>query len=317
MALVIYIVIESTLLFLGLGFSFDLVLANSPQYQATWLVIIGTGLVGLSLGLLFAWQAAQIFTKSLATFWLWLYSLATAWLIGAIIFYWQANSPDAIWQPVAMAITFGTVPGLLLGAIFTWKAPTPFRKQTIAATTLVNVAPVIFDDPPTTRTPLLPQSENFATSHIPALPEFQNSSATNSLPASQSSQAVANRAALRAAQVNEAFRLRQTMKLSKELKKLEQLYKPSQSQLVELENGELVVILNVSIYLGNLSFYIVCDESYPRQAPKKVHVEVVRSNTNATIELPYDTHLLNQWHDDYSLETIVKDAILQVEEALI
>ena len=290
-SLIIYIVVEALVLTVGIGFGMDFVLSEQPGSSINWPVITGCTVIGLLLGLLFAWLVTQIFLRPPKTFWLWVYTFISGWFIGGLSFYLRAGSTNNPWQVTGMATTFGTLPGLFIGIFLSWKAASRQTIMTIADD-------VDYNDRDSTTLNAKSNYDNLFNAQekeIVLKPELSTTSVL----------------------INDPRLERLQQFLYQELVTLETIFDGTEGQLLKLENQLAAITFEVPLHSGSLIFYIVFNTQYPHHAPESVMLELLDFESSLSSKFNYNDQVLHSWRKGNSLETIVKDGISQVEEVLI
>lgn len=292
--LLAFIVVESVVLFSGCGLAFNLAI---DSHNLNLPLVVGCGVAGLALGLVFAWLVRRFFDKAPAVGWVWAYTFLSGWVIGGGVYYLTVAEADRPWVLIAMSCCLGTLPGLGMGWLLARIRPALWLKVPAPENTQAGQA--LFAAP--LAVPTLAPGESGVPLLAPVGPGPVMGSALVVSPPSFYDPAVLQK------------------RLKEETVQLEVAHPGSSSEVVPLAADRAAVIFNMVNYLGQLKFYIVCGADYPAEAPEEVFLEFVPAGQEnaAPVSIDYEGAALDEWQPGYDLEAIVKDAALQVEESMI
>jgi hypothetical protein len=296
-ALFSYITLEITLVFAGLGFGINS-LVNGGTIN--WVVVAGSSLLGLALGLIFGWVITRSLERPPRQGWLWAFTFGLAAVAG-FSSYWLHL---ADWKLAIIIATFGSLLGLVVGVLVNGMLE---RKPAASSNQVGKVVNT-------------PAARSLSQVTVPYSPGqisrvAPRSVSVGSNPAAGGPQSLSQ----------EVKRLRKL--LYNELQELEKdpniTQAPAEdgpkSRLFVVDRQRIAVIFNINSYLGRLNFYIVCNTSYPHAAPEEVHMELMSEKRTQGQPTPfaYDGRLFSHWTEGCNLTTVIKDGFLQIEEALL
>lgn len=299
--LLAFIIVESGVLFAGCGLAFNLAI---DSHNLNVPLVVGCGGVGLVLGILFAWLVRRFFDKAPAVGWVWFYTVLSAWVIGGGVYYLTVAEADRPWVLIAMSCCLGTLPGLGMGWLLARIRPALWLRVPVA--------------------PVFPAGESMfavpgpapalAGLGYPARSEFEDEPDAGLLPPDPSRSRLIPTG--QSAYLDPAALPR---RLREEAVQLEVAHPGSSSEIVPLAADRSALVFNLVNYLGLLKFYIVCGADYPVEPPEEVFLEFVPTGqaSGEPVKIDYQGAALDDWQPGYDLETIVKDAALQVEESMI
>lgn len=281
-----YTVIETAVLFAGCGLAFNLAIDSQKLNEP---LVAGSAIAGLVVGLFFAWLMRRFFEKAPAMGWVWAYTFLAGWVIGGGVFYLTVADPNRPVVLVAMSCCLGTLPGLVMGWLLARAHPALLVKAPPEPEPTFGTA--IFGQPALV-TALAPAS-------MPAPMLAPGRTAMPALPAAF------NPAALK-------------KRLQDEVRQLEAAHPSANAEVIDLAPDRQAVVFALVNYLGRLKFYIVCGLDYPAGPPEAVFLEFEPAGQPGNpVKVDYQGQAIDTWQAGYDLETIVKDAALQVEENMI